>query len=93
MVSAASTAGLSTDGGLACPSIDEYTVLRDFEAIHATLQGKAPRAGKPTDATVVGAASCGKDSEDSVVASVARSWTGSRVTQQAADEARREAHD
>lgn len=93
MVSAASTAGLSTDGGLACPSIDEHTVLRDFEAIHATLQGKAPRAGKPTDATVVGAASCGKDSEDSVVASVARSWTGSRVTQQAADEARREAHD
>ena len=81
---------MSAQGEPACASIDEHAVLRDFEAIHATLRGDGPRGGKVSDATVVGRRS---SEEDSVLASVARSWTGSRVTQQAADEARREAHE
>lgn len=84
---------MSAQGEAACASIDEHAVLRDFEAIHATLQGEWPatRGGKVSDdATVVGRRG---SEEDSVLASVARSWTGSRVTQQAADEARREAHE
>jgi hypothetical protein len=81
---------VSAQGEPTCVSIDEHTVLRDFEAIHATLRGDVSRGGKLSDATVVGRRSSG---EDSVLASVAGSWSGSRVTQQAADEARREAQE
>jgi hypothetical protein len=71
-----------------CPRIDEDAVLRDFEAISDTLKGQGlPREGKVADATVVGG------DVDGLIASVARSWSGSTVTQQAADEARREAHE
>ena len=74
-------------------AIDEMgDVLADFEAIQATLKGGGG-SGKTqlvgADATVVGWPSAA----DASIATVARSWTGSSVTQEAAQVARREAHE